>query len=79
MKGEDCHDDPTPQQSLVMMINRLRVLTGQNFGFDPNAGDQEKERAIAAWEQWAEESGRIQFTPEAPLIPVPPTANPQTP
>lgn len=79
MNGEDCHEAPTPQQSLVMMINRLRILTGQNFGFDPNGAEQEKERAIAAWEQWAEESGRIQFTPEAPLIPVPRTSNPQTP
>lgn len=79
MKGEDCHDAPTPRQSLILMINRLRILTGQNFGFDPNGGEQEKEQAIAAWEQWAEESGRIQFTPEAPLIPVPPTKNPETP
>lgn len=77
--GEGWHSHPTPEQSLVMMINRLRIFTGQNFGFDPNGGEQEKEQAIAAWGQWAEESGRIQFTPEAPLIPVPPTKNPETP
>lgn len=67
------------EQSLVMMINRLRIFTGQNFGFDPNGSDQEKEQAIAAWEQWVEESGRIQLTPDAPLIPVPRARNPETP
>jgi tetratricopeptide (TPR) repeat protein len=69
--SEGCHEAPTQEQSLVMMINRLRILTGQNFGYDPNAGEQEKERAIAAWEQWYKDSGRFQFTPDTKLIPVP--------
>ncbi len=68
---EDCHGAPTPEQSLVMMINRLRILTGQNFGYDPSAGEEEKERAISAWEQWSKDSGRFKFTPDAKLIPVP--------
>lgn len=72
MKGEDGHEAPTPQQSLVMMVNRLRIFTGQNFGYDPNAGPELNEKAIAAWEQWFRESGRMQFTPDAQLIPVPP-------
>lgn len=79
MNDEDCHEAPTPQQSLIMMINRLRILTGQNFGFDPNGSDQEKEQAIAAWERWAKESGRFQLTPDAPLIPVPQATTPETP
>jgi tetratricopeptide (TPR) repeat protein len=68
---QDCHGAPTPQQSLIMMIGRLRIFTGQNFGYDPGAGDAEKERAITAWEQWAQESGRFQFTPDAKLVPAP--------
>jgi len=72
MKGQDCHDAPTPQQSRIMMVNRLRVLTGQNFGYDPNADEQEQERAIAAWEQWFKDSGRMQFAPDAKLLAVPP-------
>lgn len=72
--GEGWHAAPTPEQSLMMMINRLRVFTGQNFGYDPNAGEQEKERAIAAWEQWLKESGQMRLTPDAKLIPVPPAA-----
>jgi hypothetical protein len=53
------------------MINRLRIFTGQNFGYDPNAGNEEKERAITAWEQWYKDSGRFQFTPDAKLLAVP--------
>ena len=54
-----------------MMINRLRIFTGQNFGYDPNAGPEQNEKAIAAWEQWFKDSGRMQFTPDAKLVPVP--------
>lgn len=72
MRDEDCHDAPTPEQSLIMMINRLRLFTGQNFGYDPNASEQEREQAIIAWEQWFRDSGRMQFTPDAALLPVPP-------
>ncbi len=68
---QDCHEAPTPEQSLVMMINRLRICTGQSFGYDPSASEQDKERAIAAWEQWARDSGRFRFTPDAATIPVP--------
>lgn len=68
--GEGWHNAPTPEQSLVMMINRLRLFTGQNFGYDPNADEQEQERAIAAWEQWFKDSGRMHFTPDAKLLPI---------
>jgi len=68
---QDCHGAPTAEQSLIMMINRLRVFTGQNFGYDPNGSAEQKERAIAAWEQWAKDSGRMKFTPDAKLIPLP--------
>jgi len=62
---------PTAEQSLAMMINRLRLITGQNFGYDPNASAEENERAIAAWEDWFKSSGRIQFTPDAELVHIP--------
>jgi len=62
---------PTAEQSLAMMINRLRLITGQNFGYDPNASAEENERAIAAWEDWFKSSGQIQFTPDAELVHIP--------
>jgi tetratricopeptide (TPR) repeat protein len=68
---EGCHEAPTPEQSVAMMINRLRIFTGQNFGYDAGAGEQDKEQAIAAWEQWAKSSGRMKFTPDAKLLPIP--------
>jgi hypothetical protein len=62
---------PTEEQILARMINRLRVATGQNFGYDPDASAEENEQAIAAWEDWFETSGQIEFTPDAELVPVP--------
>lgn len=62
---------PNAQQSLAMMINRLRIITGQNFGYDPDGSAEENERAIAAWEEWLKNSGKIEFTPDAELVPVP--------
>ena len=59
---------PSKQESIAMMINRFRMATGQNFGYDPNATAEENEYAIAAWEQWYEDSGQIQVTPDAELI-----------
>lgn len=61
---------PTPPQSLAMMVNRLRIVSGQNFGYNPNASAEANEQAIAAWEQWREHSGEIEFTPDAELVPV---------
>lgn len=60
------------RERLNRMIERLREVTGQNFGYDPNASAEEKEQAIAAWEQWYETSSRIEFTPGADLVPVSP-------
>jgi len=49
---EGCHEGPGKEQSLAMMVNRLRTVTGQNFGYDPDAGAEEIERVISAWENW---------------------------
>jgi hypothetical protein len=54
-----------------MMINRLRTMTGQNFGYDPYASAEENEQAIVAWEDWFKNSGETKFTPDAELVPVP--------
>ncbi len=64
---------PNAQQSLAMMINRLRIVTGQNFGYDPDGSAEENEQAIASWEEWFKNSGEIEFTPDAVLVPVPET------
>ncbi len=62
---------PTAQQSLAVMVNRLRIITSQNFGYDPYVSAEENEQAIAAWEEWYENSGEIEFTPDAELVPIP--------
>ena len=69
---------PGRRQILARMINRLRPITGQNFGYDPEATAEQNELAIVAWEQWFEDSGEIKFTPDAELIGVPGTQE-QTP
>jgi tetratricopeptide (TPR) repeat protein len=61
---------PSDEEMVVKMINRLRIITGQNFGYDPNATPEDHEAAIAAWEQWFKTDGRIQFTPDAERLPV---------
>ena len=43
---------PSPEESFGRMIERLRAATGENFGYRPNAGPEERERVIAAWEAW---------------------------
>ncbi len=53
------------------MINRLRIVTGQNFGYDPYGSAEENKQAIAAWEEWYENSGEIEFTPDVELVPIP--------
>ncbi len=68
--SEGCHEAPARQQSLVMMINRLRIVTGQNFGYDPDAIAEGNEQAIKAWEEWLGHSGRVEFAPEAELLPI---------
>lgn len=49
----------TATQSLTMMIDRLRIMTGQNFGYDPDAGAEENEQAISAWKQWYQNSAQF--------------------
>jgi hypothetical protein len=61
---------PSDQEMVVKMINRLRIITGQSFGYDPNATPEDRETAIAAWEQWFKTDRQIQFTPDAKLLPV---------
>jgi hypothetical protein len=60
--------NPSEREVVINMINRLRLVTGQNFGYDPDATDQENEGAIAAWELWLENDGQIKFTPDAELV-----------
>ncbi len=43
---------PTPEQSLDIMIDRLREVTGENFGYDAQGSNENNEQAISAWEQW---------------------------
>ena len=62
---------PTDQEIVVKMINRLRLITGQNFGYDPSATAEQNEAALAAWEQWFKNGGRPKFTPDAKLLPLP--------
>ena len=62
---------PTAEQSLAMMINRLRIITGQNFGYNPDASSEDNEEAIAGWEEWYENSGEIEFAPDAELVAIP--------
>jgi tetratricopeptide (TPR) repeat protein len=61
---------PSEQEMVIRMVNRLRLITGQNFGYDPNGTPEEKEAAIATWEQWLATDGTIRFTPNAELLPV---------
>ena len=70
LRGSGGHRAPSPERSFVLMINRLRIVTGQNFGYDPNGSAEEKERAISAWERWFKKGGQVSYTPDARLIPV---------
>ncbi|UCC99015.1 MAG: tetratricopeptide repeat protein [Phycisphaerales bacterium] len=63
--------DPSERQMVVNMINRLRTVTGQSFGYDPAATGQENEAAISAWERWSKDSGRVKFTPDAERVLLP--------
>ncbi len=67
---------PTDQEIVTKMVNRLRLITGQDFGYDPNGTPEQNEAARAAWEQWLKNDGQIRFTPDAKLIPVPAARNP---
>ena len=43
------------------MINRLRIISGQNFGYDPDVSVEENEQVITAWVDWLKKSGFIEF------------------
>ena len=62
---------PSEQQIVTNMINRLRIITGQNFGYNPDASSEDNEEAIAGWEEWYENSGEIEFAPDAELVRIP--------
>ncbi len=66
---EGSHEAPAPEQSVVLMINRLRIVSGRRFGYDSNAGVAANEAAIAAWERWLEADGQINITLDAELLP----------
>ncbi len=55
----DVADDPkgrgTEEQRLIKMIERLRLATSQNFGYDFEASIEDNEQAIRVWEQWWQE------------------------
>jgi tetratricopeptide (TPR) repeat protein len=61
---------PGDHEIVIQMINRLRLITGQDFGYDPNATDAQNEAAISAWEQWFKNDGQIRFTPDAKGLPI---------
>jgi len=63
--------NPSDAEIVIHMINRLRVITGQNFGYDAYGSAEQNEQAIAAWEEWYENSAQIKFTPDAKLVPIP--------
>ncbi len=67
---------PSDEEIVVKMVNRLRLVTGQNFGYDWNGTPEQNEAAIAAWEQWFHSGGQIQFTPDAEFLPVPTASDP---
>lgn len=62
---------PGERELVAKMINRLRLISGQSFGYDPALTNQQNEAAIAAWEQWFKDGGQIKFTPDATLLDVP--------
>jgi tetratricopeptide (TPR) repeat protein len=62
---------PGEVEVVTKMINRLRLITGQNFGYDPSAADEQNKAALDAWEQWFNNGGQIKFTPAAPQLEVP--------
>jgi len=47
---------PSEAEMVANTIARLRIATGLDLGFDPNGTEEGKEAAIAAWEQWYEDS-----------------------
>jgi tetratricopeptide (TPR) repeat protein len=59
---------PSEREMLIHMVNRLRVATGQNFGYDPLATAEDNETAVTAWEQWFETDGRVNVTFDAELL-----------
>lgn len=62
---------PSEQDMVSKMINRLRIVSGQDFGYDPTGTKEQNEAAIAAWEQWFKADGQVKFTPDAPQVEVP--------
>jgi hypothetical protein len=74
---DGCHKGPSDEQSRVLMINRLRILSGQNFGYDPGATAEENEAAIVGWEQWLESGGAINVTPDVEPLELTPAGAPQ--
>ena len=53
----------TKEEAQTRMINRLRVATGQNFGYNPYGNTEENKYAISAWEQWYRKSAQFKSVP----------------
>ncbi|MHC4743025.1 MAG: tetratricopeptide repeat protein [Planctomycetota bacterium] len=62
---------PSDDEVMIRMINRLRIVTGQDFGYDPDGTAEERTGAITAWEQWFENGGRANFDPNAKIALIP--------
>jgi len=60
---------PSDQEVVTHMINRLRIVSGRRFGYDPGASVEANEVAISAWEEWLETDGQIDITLDAELLP----------
>jgi len=58
----------TQTNPIRRLIDRLRIITGQNFGYHSKAGEQENENAIRAWENWFESSAEIRFSPTGIVV-----------
>ena len=65
--SEGCHEGPNKEQSIAMMVNRLRIISGQNFNYDPNGTVEQKEQTITACEEWYKNSGQIKVPVDANL------------
>jgi tetratricopeptide (TPR) repeat protein len=43
---------PTQEQIIARMIQRLRIITGQDFGYNGQLGLKENKQALESWQDW---------------------------
>ena len=46
---------PSKEESFEKMVERLREVTGQDFGYRPGARPEQLEKVITSWENWWKE------------------------